>query len=51
MLKVNSETSGFESAAAGPLDATLQIPVYMGAFSGLYSGIALFLSVAAALAF
>ena len=51
MLRINADTTGFESAAAGPVAAMLEIPVYMGALSGLYSGVALALSVAAALAF
>ena len=35
MLRINSDTTGFDSAAAGPLAAQLDIPVYMGGLFGL----------------
>ena len=51
MLYINSETSGFETPTAGPLEAMLQINVYTGALSGLYAGMMVSLAAIAALSF
>ena len=49
-LYINKSDTGFDNAAAGPLEDTLQINVYQSALSGLTYA-ALFLTTTAALYF
>ena len=53
MLYINADdtTGGFNNAAVGPVAAKLEINVYTGALSGLYTGLILSLTAISALTF